>query len=243
MGGLKLHHSFAVIQAHAAGVLHDVARKRRLPGLDRMAHGVHRLPPAPERDRDLPMDGPEPLRRLAEVLSRAMLPDERMQPPHLRCAIAHRLEQPGKDRHRVDPAHRITALQHLVEQRRVHPLEQADIEQELPILRLEARKQPRLHPVLHQLARSARIVASAPLQLVPGEPEREWPAGRLRHHRVQSPAGQPAVEEVRGLSTGEPQIVRRQDFGLAVQHGAGDVYPGGKLAPRKSQAQVRRAVP
>ena len=55
-----------------------------------------------------------------------------------RCADAHRIEQSGQDRHRVDPAHRTAALQHLVEKRRVHPLEQADIEQELPVLRPEA---------------------------------------------------------------------------------------------------------
>ena len=189
------------------------------------------------------MDGPEPLRRLAEALPSAMLPDQRMQPPQLRCAVAHRLEQPGKHRHRVDPAHRIAALQHLVEQRRVHPLEKADIEQELPILGPEAREQPRLHPVLHELARGVRIAACAPLQLVPGEPEREWPANQLRHHGVQSPARQLAAEEVRGLRAGEAQIVRRQDFGLAVQHGAGDVHAGGKLAARKGQMQVRRAAP
>ena len=81
-----------------------------------------------------------------------MLADERMQPPDLRFAVAHRLEQPGQDRHRVDPAHRIAALQHLVEKRRVHPLEQADVEQELPILGPEAREQARLHPVLDELA-------------------------------------------------------------------------------------------
>ena len=60
-----------------------------------------------------------------------------MQPPDIRRAVADRLEHPHQDGHRVDPAHRIAALQHVVEERRVHPLEQPDIEQELPVLRPE----------------------------------------------------------------------------------------------------------
>ena len=87
------------------------------------------------------------------------------------------------------------------------------------------------------------MIASTPLCLVPGEPQRKRPAGRLRHHRIQSPAGQPAAEEGRGLFPGEAQVVGGEDFGLTVQQRAGDVHAGGKLAARKGEVQVRRAAP
>ena len=242
VGGEELCRPVPEDQARAARTLQYVARERRLLRFDGMAHRCHRLVPAHEHLGNPPVNAPKSLRRLAEAPPGAVLPDQGVQPPHVRHAVMHWLEQPHQDRYRLDPTHRIVALQHLVEERGVHPLEQADIEEKFSVFRPEPGEQPRLHPVLHQLLRGTRILASAPLQLVAGKPEGEWPAGRLRHHCVQPPAGQPAVEEVRDLRAGEAQVVRRQDFGLAVQHGAGDVHAGGELAARESQVQVRRAV-
>ena len=76
-----------------------------------------------------------------------------MQPPDVPCPVAGRLEQPDQNGHRADPAHRIVAHQYVVEKRRVHPLEQPDIEQEFPILPPRAGEEARLHPVLHEFLR------------------------------------------------------------------------------------------
>ena len=238
--GLELDQPFPGEQATAASPLHDVARECRLSRLDGVTHGGSRLAPSRESAGDSPMDGPKPLRRLPEAASDAMFPDQRVQPPHVRCAVADRLEHSHQDGHRIDPAHRIPALQDVVQERRVHPVEQPDIEQEFPVLRPEPGEQPRFHPVLNEFLRSPRGTAPAARLFVAGNPERERPTGRVGHQRRQPLPRELPVEERRDLRAGEPQVVRRQDRAAALQHGAGHVHAVGQLTTGECEMQVGR---
>ena len=88
------------------------------------------------------LHGPEPLRRFPEALSDAVLADERVQAPDVGAAVAQGLQHPHQHGHRLDAELRIAALQHLVEECRIHPLEEPDVEQEFALLGAEPGEEP-----------------------------------------------------------------------------------------------------
>ena len=108
-----------------------------------------------------------------------MLANERMQPPRVRPATGHRFEKAGQRLHGLDPAHRVVRAQHLVEQRRVHPLEEPGVKDELAILRIDAFPKTRLHPVLDYAPRIPDLPHSA--RSVSPNAKGHWPSrGLLR---------------------------------------------------------------
>ena len=142
VGGLKLEKPLSCPQVQATRVLEDFGRQSRFLRFGGVTHGGHGLAPSHEGPGNSPMDGAEPVRGVTEPPLDAMVPDQRMQPPGIHRAPTHRLEQPDEIGHRRDSQHRILAFEHLLEQLRIHPLEQSDIEQKLPIVRRKSVPQP-----------------------------------------------------------------------------------------------------
>ena len=203
-----------------------------------MAEREQRLAAARERDGDPAVDLAEPRPRVPEAPMRAVLADQRMQPPGIRPAAAYRLEEAGEGLHGAEPAQRVVAAQHLVEQRRVHPLEQAGIERELAVVGLDALPQARFHPVLHDAPRLARLRGGA--GVVAPDAQRHRPARRLLGQRVELAPRQAPIEEIADLAIGEAQLVRADHRGLPVEDRARDVEPGGKMPAGGGEVQVGR---
>ena len=97
-----------------------------------MAHRGHDVAPASKGVGNGAMDTPVTLGRLAKPLAHAVFPHQRMQAYRARFAT-DRVQQPVKLGYRLQAAHR-SGRQCAVDQFRVHPIEQADVENEIPIL-------------------------------------------------------------------------------------------------------------
>ena len=230
-------------EADRPGVLEDLAGQRDVARLRGVAHGQKRFAAAHQGPGDAAVHLPEPLPRVPVARPRAMLPDERMQPPGLRPVAAHRVQQAGQRLHGFDPAHRVVPSQHVVEQFRVHPLQQTGVEQQLPVAGVDPFPQTRLHPVLDDVAHLRPARARVGARPVAVDAQRHGPSPGILGQRGEPAARQPPVEEIRDLVPGEPQVVHSKHGCHPVEDGAAYIQPRGKAPAGGRQVQVGRSAP
>ena len=118
--GLKLYDPLPNPQANPAGSLQEFAGQRRLASLDGVTHGRHRIATPTKGLGNPPVDGAEALRVLPEQPPDAVLAHQRMQPPAFGRTPTHRLQQPDKHAHGLQPALRVGAFQDFVKQCGIH---------------------------------------------------------------------------------------------------------------------------
>ena len=145
-----LRYPVAHPQAHAAGPLEDLPRQSRIAAGHRMAHAGDDLAASGERARDPPMDRSGAHGVLPEPLRRAVRSDQGVQTPNARATGLHRLQQAVQHTERAYARQRIPR-QHFRQQRFVHPAEQAQIQDQIPVLRPKGREQTRLDPIAGQV--------------------------------------------------------------------------------------------
>ena len=243
VGGHELFDALPHQHVDAAGLLQDVAGQNVILRLHGVAHGPHRFAVTHEGLRDSSMNGVEPRRVLLPSILDAVRPDQRMQPPSVRCIAGNPGQQPAQCGKHSEPAHRSGLLQYFVEKLRIHPFEQPDVEQKIPFVGRESLEQPRLHPVLDTDLQHAGDFRRRIHSPVAGNPDRDGPSGRIGHDRGQLPLRQVAIESLCCFRLREPQLLFPHDrgLGLVLQQDPTDVQAGGKPAARHAQVQVGRS--
>ena len=193
-------------QLNAAGPYGDFTDERRIRSLCRMPHGVHHLAAPGERLGNDAVYRPKANWILDEPPVGAVVADERMH-THRRVRAAARLQQPGKGAHGCQPTPRTERSGRLVNEVGVDPVEQSDVEDEIPVRAGHAAPQTRLDPRgrhvglpddVRQCVRPAGVAVYA---------QRNGPSRRLCGKLRNFPARKLLVEELRDIGPGEAQIV------------------------------------
>ena len=209
-----------------------------------MAERGHELSPRFHRLRDPAVQVPEAVRVLLEPQRRAVVADDRVQTEHP-GVVRHRLHEPRQRRQPLDPPARIAPFEHLVDQRRVDPVEERQVQQQRAVLVPQVPQQARV-AVVREHAPVPREVhvgqRGGAARGVAVDPQRGRPTVRLGLHPVEVGPRQRAAEEAGDLGPREPQVRLGHDDGAAGEDHRGDV-DARILAVRQRDPQVVRAVP
>ena len=205
-----------------------------------MAHRGHGLAPPGKACGNAAVDPPKALGRLAEPPLGAVLPNQRMQAQRVRRPAGHRLQQPRQRRDGLQAPLGVHRLQRLVQQPRLHPLEQAGVQQQVAFGPGQAAQQPGPHPVVGDVRAPARLVGLAAVPLVAQQAQRDRPAPRLALQRRGLAGRRVRSQEPGHVRTGEPQVLSGQDLAAARQRRRGEVELRRKLPAGDREVQVRR---
>ena len=223
----------------AAGVLGDVGDQVRIAGLGGVAKGIDDLSPCRQGARDAGVDRPEAVGILPEPAVRAVVPDQRMQVR--RRLVAARLHQTGQGLHGLDAPPRIVNAGGLVDQRRVDPVEQRHVEDEIPIVLGQSAPQPRLDPGGDGVVFVARLGDARPrLPRVAVDVQGDRPTGGGSGNLGQFAAREFGAEEPGDVGRREAQFLGGDGRAPALQHEHRDVEAGRSRPERHRHVQVAR---
>ena len=158
-----------------------------------------------------------------------------------RTPRTHGLEQADEAGHSLQAAERPVALERLVDQLPVHPVEEPHVEQELAVVGGQVGPQPRLDPAGDDVPGEPLLAGRGVTPPVAVHAHGDRPAGGRLGHRGEAPPRQRQVEEPGDLGQREAQVLREQDLRRRVEHRGGDVEPGRQLPAGQRQVQVARA--
>ena len=180
---------------------------------------------------------------LATMPSRAVFAQHRIQAKILILALLKQAIQRPKP---LDALANVVRSQYLPRQRRRHPLEQGEIQQQFAILLRQVAQQPFAEPfgidavggeLLHG---HGRVRASGRLD-VAHHPQRDGPALGALFQRREFPQRQSAIEEAIDLGGGEAQLVGADLNAVAADDDIQQVQAR-VVAHRQRDVQIRRPV-
>ena len=232
-------------QLHAAGLLGNGGDQVVVAGLGGVAQRVQDLAAAGQRPGDAGVDQTEAFRVPAKKARGAVLAHQRVQ-AHDRALAAGSLQKAAQGVHRGQPQPGVGVRRGLLDEQRLYPVEQRNIEHELPILARQPAPQPRLDPGRHRVAGAEFAQGRAGIQRVAVQPKRDRPAVRVLGDggqlcARQAPGTRPGrFEEARDVRGGKPQLLGREGPGVALQRQHGQRKPVGAFAKGHGEVQVGR---
>ena len=218
----------------------NLSGENRIAAPDGVAHGRHGFPAPRERVGDPPVERAVALGIFPQPACLAVIPEHGMQSPGTRRARTGALKQTVQRADGPYPAHGVARLQRFVQQRRVDPPEQPQVEDQIPVVRPEIRKQTRLDPVAGQAVREAFGSLRGIPRAVAEDAQRQRPSGGPVHLRRQRAPRQRQAEEPGDIRPGEPQIAGLQDRRASVENPPGHIEAVGNPPAGEGQVQVGR---
>ena len=242
VGGRQSDRAFAQPPLEAAGVEKDGRGEFRVAGLGGVAHGLHSGAAPRQGGGDAPVHPAAAAGELAAHGFGAVLAQQGMQAADGRCPGADVLQQPGEARQAGRPFEGAGAVENLVEEIPVEPVEQAEVEREPAVGGREGAPEPGGDPAADGVAhdrrragrRSGRVAAHA---------QGDRPAARLRGDGGELRTGQVESEEAGDFAPREAQVVRGDDFGAAVEDVPRRGQGRGQPTVGESHVQARGRIP
>ena len=238
-----------------AGPFGNFADERVVAGVGRMAQGVQHVAAAGQRPGDAGVHAPEPVRIAAKQPGGAVFADQRMQ-AYGRALAAGRLQQPAQRVHGRKAQPGLGAPRGLVHESGLDPVEQRDVENEIPVLLRQAAPQPGLDPGRGRVAGAEIVDGDARLEGVAVQAQRDRPSRGIRRYGGKLCAGQALgttglrggsvrgrvtrVEKPPDLFGGESQILGGQRLAPPLKGKHRDVKALGALAERQGEVKIPR---
>ena len=144
-----------------------------------------------------------------------------MQPIYVGGRGADGQKQSRQPRQRQDALPRVTAIHDLLEKRGVDPVEQGDVQDQLPVLVGEALAEPAVDPAVDDVTCRAGFGGAAAVGFVATDAQRDGPAGRFGGDPGQLAAGQFKIEKASDVRGGETEILSGQNLAAAKNRSGG----------------------